>query len=310
MLLVSHCFDVFSLLSLLSPPHISAVPGGPDIPTSVQFSSADLKYPPATGGPELLNAICDYYKHFYGANITPDNIAIFAGGRPAIYATLSFLHPDVKVLVEEAEYTPYWDVLRLLKREYAIIKSNPENNFRPELSDYLSVLTAKDRKFVMKSNPCNPTGVTWVGDKLKALVDFCCLPGNGGLFDEAYEFFHDTPDCALRFVPNIDTSNIFVISAATKGLQVPGMRVGWVVSSKANTLLFRNFSSLAMGGVARPSQIYVSKLLDLPRVIQSRSAIAKFYGDQRKRYAVLLADLGMELFTGDGGFYHFARLPG
>ena len=35
-----------------------------------------------------------------------------------------------RVLVEETEYTPYWDALRLLGREHAIVPSNPENRFR------------------------------------------------------------------------------------------------------------------------------------------------------------------------------------
>jgi len=101
-----------------------------------------------------------------------------------------------------------------------------------------------------------------------------------------------------------------VVSAATKGLQVPGMRTGWVVASKKNIELFRNFSSIAMGGVARPSQIYVSKLLDIPRVTHARDTIVNFYGSQRARYRTALENLGFELFTGDGGFYHWGRIPG
>src|SRR6185312_8040195 len=42
-------------------PLTSQIPGGPEIPTTISFSHADLKYPPATGGMELLAAIRDYY---------------------------------------------------------------------------------------------------------------------------------------------------------------------------------------------------------------------------------------------------------
>lgn len=41
--------------------------------------------------PPLKEAIANYYKKFYGANITADNVAVFAGGRPALIATLLFL---------------------------------------------------------------------------------------------------------------------------------------------------------------------------------------------------------------------------
>jgi len=345
-------------------PLTTPVPGGPDLPTTISFTHADLKYPPATGGIELLEAIRDYYNHFYSSQITTDNIAIFAGGRPGIYATLAFLKPEYRVLVEETEYTPYWDALQLLGREYTIIPSNPENRFRPSLEDYKraskpplpsegegvggegflrmpppgspgsptspdsgtnhprsgedlsphppasSPSEERGGVFVVKSNPCNPTGVTWRGEELQGLVEFCKQEGHGGLVDEAYEFFQTGElDSAMRYVGDIDKTNVFVVSAATKGLQAPGLRVGWVVASKQNIELFRNFSSIAMGGVARPSQICTAGLLELGRVGHARSAIGAFYGSQRSRYREALEAMGFELFTGDGGFYHWGRLP-
>lgn len=288
-------------------PLTSPLPGGPAMPTRIDFSYQDLKYPQATGGPELLAAVRDYYNHFYGTKLSTDNIAVFAGGRPAIYATLAFLEPGTRVLVEETEYTPYWDALRLLGRTPKLIPSNAENRFRPGVGDY----RAAGPGFVLKSNPCNPTGVTWTGGRLESLVALCSAPGWGGLIDEAYEFFHEpAPESALRHIPDIDETNLFVVSAATKGLQAPGLRVGWVVASKPNIEIFRNFSSIAMGGVARPSQICAAGLLEPERVALARQVVGRYYGDQRKRYGEALARLGLELFTGDGGFYHWGRLPG
>ena len=292
-------------------PLTSPLPGGPDIPTSIEFSHADLKYPPATGGIELLEAVRDYYNHFYGSQITTDNVAVFAGGRPGIYATLAFLRPEYHVLIEETEYTPYWDALQILGRDYTIVPSNIENRFRPTLTDFQQASQGEKATFVVKSNPCNPTGVTWKADELKSMVDWCREEGRGGLVDEAYEFFQTgEPDSAMRYVGDIDQTNLFVVSAATKGLQAPGLRVGWVVASKQNIELFRNYSSIAMGGVARPSQICTAGLLQVSRAQHARNAVGAYYGSQRDRYRNALEGLGFELFTGDGGFYHWGRLPG
>jgi len=289
-------------------PLTTPLPDGPDIPRQIDFDYADLKYPPATGGIELLTAVRDYYNHFYGSDITTDNVAVFAGGRPGIYAVLAFLLPEYRVLIEETEYTPYWDALHLLKRDHAIIPSNPGNGFRPTLEDYQVFAPFS---FVVKSNPCNPTGVTWRGKQLEDMVHWCSGQGRGGLFDEAYEFFQTgAPESAMQYVGDIDQTNVFVVSAATKGLQAPGLRVGWVVASKENIELFRNFSSIAMGGVARPSQIATAKLLELGRAAHARKAVGEYYGAQRDRYRTALESLGFELHTGDGGFYHWCRLPG
>ena len=288
-------------------PLTTQLPGGPPLPTRITLGAADLKYPKADGQPELRRAIADYYNEFYDAGISLDNVAVFAGGRPAIFAILAFLLEDVTVSIEETEYTPYYDVLKVLRRAHTLIASNGTNRFRPTLADH----PTGTRRLLVKSNPCNPTGVATTGDDLRALVASYSEPGRGALIDEAYEFYGDPePESALRYIDDIDATDLFIVGAATKGLQVPGMRVGWVVSSRQHIEIFRNYSSWAMGGVSRASQLYVTELLQLDRVRQARNAVSSFFTDQRHRYGEGLSALGLELFTGTGGFYHWARLPG
>lgn len=288
-------------------PLTTQVPGGPPLPASIEITATDRMYPKADGQPPLREAIADYYRRHYGARITADNVAVFAGGRPAIFAVLAFLLEDVTVAIEETEYTPYWDLLQVLRREHVLIPSNESNRFRPTLADH----PQQDRVLLVKSNPCNPTGVTTTGDELRRLVEHYSAEGRGALIDEAYEFFHSPePVSALQFVTDIDATDLFVVGAATKGLQSPGMRVGWVVASREHVELFRNYSSFAMGGVSRASQLYVTQLLQPERAAAARRAIGRFYGEQRQRYGEGLQRLGFDLFTGEGGFYHWARLPG
>jgi len=287
-------------------PLTTPVPGGPPLPDSIAITATDRMYPKADGQPPLREAIADYYKSFYGAQITADNVAVFAGGRPGLFAILAFLHEDWKVAVEETEYTPYFDLLELLRRPYKLIPSNLANGFRPTLVDH----PLAPRTVLLKSNPCNPTGVTLADVELRELVAAYCRPDRGAIFDEAYEFFCDPePVSALRYIDDIEATNVFVCGAATKGLQVPGMRVGWVVAAKRHIEAFRNYSSFGMGGVSRASQLYVTELLERKRVTKARAAIAAFYTSQRQRYAKGLSDLGFELFTGNGGFYHWGRIP-
>jgi len=288
-------------------PLTSQVPGGPALPDSIAITATDRMYPKADGQPPLRDAIAAYYNEFYGADISPDNVAVFAGGRPAIFAILAFLLDDVNVVIEETEYTPYYDILEVLRRERTLIPSNAENSFRPTLADH-----PQDGKLMLvKSNPCNPTGIATSGDDLRRLVEHYSTPDRGALLDEAYEFFHSpAPISALEHIKDIDSTNLFVVGAATKGLQSPGMRTGWVVAAREHIEVFRNYSSFAMGGVSRPSQLYVASLLETERVRHARKAISKFFGEQRARYGEGLARLGFELFTGEGGFYHWAKLPG
>jgi len=288
-------------------PITTPVPGGPPLPDRIAITATDRMYPKADGQPPLRRAIADYYNQFYDAGITPDHVAVFAGGRPALFAVLAFLREDVTVSIEETEYTPYWDMLQVLGRRFEIIPSNVSNRFRPGLEDH----PEGTGRLLVRSNPCNPTGVAARGGELRRLVESYSAPGRGALIDEAYEFYGDPgPESALRYVKDIDKTDLFVVGAATKGLQVPGMRVGWCVAAKKHIEVFRNYSTFGMGGVSRASQLYVTELLEIERVRRAREAVAEFFGAQRARYGRGLGDLGFELFTGTGGFYHWAKLPG
>jgi aspartate/methionine/tyrosine aminotransferase len=287
-------------------PLTTQLPGGPPLPETIAISAVDRMYPKADGQMPLREAIAAYYRRVHGAKITADHVMVFAGGRPGIFAVLAFLLEDWQVAIEETEYTPYWDILKLLRRPTVLIPSNVGNRFRPTLDDH----PRADRTLLVKSNPLNPTGVTWTGKDLQQLVAFYREPNRAALLDEAYEFFHDGgPVSALRYIDDIDQTNLFVSGAATKGLQVPGMRVGWIVAAKKHVELFRNYSSLGMGGVSRASQLYVTQLLEPARVDQATRAVASFFGAQRRAFGDGLKQLGLELFTGDGGFYHWCKLP-
>lgn len=288
------------------------VPGGPQLPNYVSFTSDDLKYPSGTGSIELLEAICNYYNSEYGSDITTDNVCVFAGGKPAIFAILSLIKENMKILVEEVEYTQYWHALKFLNIDVEIIPSNEENRFRPCIMDYQKVASKHQNvgSFILKSNPGNPTGVTLTGQKLKELIDFASTFGKGALIDEAYEFYNNPAESALKYIRNINDTNIFICNGATKGLQAPGARIAWVVASKSNINICRNYSSIAMGGVSKISQIFVTSLLQMDRVRQAKQALQEHYDRQRLRYGKALTRLGCTLYSGNGGFYHWFKLPG
>ena len=290
-------------------PLTTQLPGGPEMPTNVNLDADDLKYPKAWGLPELREAIAGYYNHYYNAGIDYENVMVFAGGRPGLVALLMFLQPDINIRIAATEYTPYYDMLSLLQRKYSLVDSHAENHFFPSVQDYVNTGDAV-RNLVMLSNPCNPTGVTRSGNELKALVEKASYGSFGLLIDEAYELFHEPPGSALSYIEDINHSNLFISGAATKGLQAPGIRIGWVVAAKRYIEILGNFSSFGMGGVSRPSQLYALALLQRERTDLIHKALPEFYGGQRQRYGDAFADLGLDLFSGDGGFYHWCRLPG
>ena len=285
---------------------------GPPLPASVNVTWEDRFYPKAWGHPKLRQAIANHYNNNYGSNIVPENVMVFAGGRPGILAVLAFLKKkDVQVRIGNVEWPAYLDIMTAMETNFRVVPFTKENNFHPPNKDYFdrTGLNAKTRIMPIVSNPSNPTGHTRSGDELKELIEMAEKNKNGILLDEAYEFFHSPAVSGIKYVKDLDNSNVFITGACTKGLQCPGIRVGWMVASKKNIETLANFSSFGMGGVSHPSQLYAVELLESTRVKKAMSAVEKHYDWRRERYGEAFKKMGLGVYTGKGGFYHWLELP-
>jgi len=285
--------------------------GGPELPSSVDVTWEDRFYPKAWGHPLLRETIVDYYNTYYGSNLTPDNVMIFAGGRPGIYAVLAFLKKDIQVRIGNVEWPAYLDIMTQTNVDWKTVEMTPENNFHPTNAEYFDRkgLNHKTKLFPVISNPGNPTGHARAGDELKELMQMAEQPQNGILLDEAYEMFHSPSVSGIQYVNDLENSNVFITGACTKGLQSPGIRIGWMIASKKNIEKLSNFSSFGMGGVSHPSQLYAVELFKPERVAKQRKAVEEHYNWQRERYGKAFEEMGLKVFTGNGGFYHWMQLP-
>ena len=285
--------------------------GGPSLPASIDVTWEDRFYPKAWGHPALREAIVEYYNSQYGSTITPENVMIFAGGRPGIYTVMAFLKEHVQVTIGNIEWPAYLDIMEQTGTDFQIVPFDKENGFHPNNTAYFdrSDLDAETHLMPVISNPQNPSGQTRWGEELRKLIEMAECPKNGILLDEAYEMFHSPSVSGIEYVQDLDNSNVFISGACTKGLQSPGIRIGWIIASKRNIETMANYSSFGMGGVSHPSQHYAVKLLEPGRVTQARKAVEQHYNWQRERYGKAFEDMGLDVYTGNGGFYHWLELP-
>ena len=284
---------------------------GPNLPSNIEVSFEDRFYPKAWGHPKLRESIADYYNSQYKSNISPENIMIFAGGRPGIFTVMAFLKNHVKVRIGSIEWPAYLDILSRTNADYETVPFTKKNNFHPSNAEYFNRENLNPNSLILSviSNPQNPSGQTRSGEELRELIKLAEEPNNGILLDEAYEMFHSPSVSGIEFVKDIESSNIFLSGACTKGLQSPGIRIGWIIASKSNIEIMSNYSSFGMGGVSHLSQNYAIKLLEPNRVKKARSAVEKHYNWQRERYGKAFMKMGLEVYTGNGGFYHWLELP-
>lgn len=297
-------------------PYLGNLPEGPVLPTELALNPADRKYPPRWGHEELRAALARYYQEIHGAKIGPQHVAVLGGGRQALFSLMVMHQCEMlrrgetsRVVLEQTEYPPYWDACRFLGLPIELIQSDLNNGFRPTAQDYASLFDERPT-FWIKSNPCNPTGVTWSPDDLKPLIDATRNEHVFGLVDEAYEFFVDpTFRSALAGIDDIDAQQTVVVGAATKGLQFPGARIGWVVGPERLIDAIGSYVTFAVGGVSRPSQRFIEMLLDPEQVRHHRESMGRFNRSQSDQYKEMVLGAGMKVHTGPGGFYHWCEVP-
>ncbi|MCA9320611.1 MAG: aminotransferase class I/II-fold pyridoxal phosphate-dependent enzyme, partial [Planctomycetes bacterium] len=175
-------------------PLTTPLPGGPELPSSVEVNWEDRFYPKAWGHPQLRDAIAQHYNRFYGSSIAPENVMVFAGGRPGIFTVLAFLKHHVEARIGNVEWPAYLDILTQSETSWRVIPFTRENGFHPPNSAYFdrSGLNSKTQLLAVISNPGNPTGHTRCGAELEELIAMAEQPKNGILLDEAYEMFHES----------------------------------------------------------------------------------------------------------------------
>ena len=109
---------------------------GPELPESVEVTWEDRFYPKAWGHPKLRNAIVDYYNSRYKSTITPENVMVFAGGRPGIHTIMAFLKKNVKVRIGNIEWPAYLDIMTQTGTDYETVPFTKNNNFHPNNAEY------------------------------------------------------------------------------------------------------------------------------------------------------------------------------
>jgi len=60
-------------------------------------------------------------------------------------------------------------------------------------------------------------------------------------------------------------------------------------------------------GRIRNPELLLTQLFDPARIELVRKAAPNYYGEQRNRYGEAFEKMGLKLYSGEGGFYHFRK---
>ena len=168
------------------------------------------------------------------SRIDPDRVLAGNGTTQFIYALPQALGIS-SALIAAPTYSDYADACRLnnVKTTFAIAEES--RNFQPNLEEIKKYLGEVDSVFIC--NPNNPTGTLIPADDLRALCQ--AYPDTIFIVDESYLSF--IPGAEDKSIRRQDLDNLLVLISISKIFAIPGLRIGFVVSSPERTKQLKRF---------------------------------------------------------------------
>lgn len=291
--------------------------GEPNFPTPEHIVDAAVaacrdpknhRYTPASGLPELRQAIADKTKRDSGVDVDPKNIIVTNGGKQAVYqAFASIISDGDDVLLPAPYWTTYPEAIRLCGGNPVEVFAGAEAHYKVTPDQLTDALT-ENTKALLVCSPSNPTGAVYSRAELKAIGEWALEHGIWVITDEIYEklVYEGEMSYILDVVPELADQTI-VVNGVAKTYAMTGWRVGWMYGPADVIKQAANFQSHATSNVANVSQ---------------RAALAAIEGDQsvldemkaafdrrrQKLVDMLSAIEGFEVPTPTGAFYVFPKV--
>ena len=169
--------------------------GEPDFDTPQHIKDAAIKalnegftkYTPASGIPELRQAIADKFKAENGLSYKASQIIVSCGGKHSCYnVILATCQEGDEVIIPAPYWLSYPEMVKLAGAKPVIVETTDQTEFKITPAALRAAITPRTRLFVLNS-PSNPTGSVYTPDEVKALGDVCVEKGVLIMSDEIYE---------------------------------------------------------------------------------------------------------------------------
>lgn len=211
--------------------------GEPDFDTPQHIKDAAIKavaegftkYTPASGTPELRQAVADKFKRENGLTYKPSQIIISSGGKHSCFNVIfATCEEGDEVIIPAPYWLSYPEMVKMAGATPVIVETTDKTEFKVTPAQLRAAITPRTRVFILNS-PSNPTGSVYTPDEVKALGDVCVEKDVLIMSDEIYE--HLLYDGAVvksvaSFSP-AHYSHTVIVHGFAKAWSMTGWRLGF-----------------------------------------------------------------------------------
>ncbi|MDQ4084216.1 MAG: pyridoxal phosphate-dependent aminotransferase [Actinomycetota bacterium] len=294
--------------------------GEPDFPTPdyiveaaarATHDPANHRYTPASGLPELRQAIAEKTRRDSGYEVEASQVLVTNGGKQAVYqAFATLLDPGDEALLPAPYWTTYPEAIRLAGATPVEVVADETQGYLVTAEQLEAARTDRTKVLVFNS-PSNPTGAVYSPDQVAEIGRWALEHGVWVVTDEIYEhlvYGGATAASVPVQVPELADTCV-ILNGVAKTYAMTGWRVGWMVGPGDVVKAATNLQSHATSNVANVSQRAALAAVsgDLSAVGEMRSAF-----DRRRQTIVkMLNDVeGFVCPEPEGAFYAYPSVKG
>lgn len=212
--------------------------GDPDIPTPQAILDAmyqdsckgHTKYTPSKGDPELIQAVCDFYKEEHGLALGPEWITITPAACSGMYQVMqAVLDPGDEVLIFSPYFSPYASQTQAAGGVPVLVPCLAEEGFQPNAQRAAAYVTPKTKAMIVNT-PNNPTGACYTRETLEGLAALAKAADLLVIADDIYTDLCFTSEfLPIMTLPGMRERTV-TLGSCSKNFVMTGMRIGWVAA--------------------------------------------------------------------------------
>lgn len=261
-------------------------------------------YTPATGIPELRQAIADHYKVHFHVEVDPQRIIVTPGASGALQLVLSVLiDPGDEVLMADPGYPCNKNFVELVSGVPVSLPVGPETRYQLDVKQ-IEKAWGPNSRAAMIASPSNPTGTLVSLPEMEKINDLVTARNGHLIVDEIYQglVYGAEPYSALSI-----SDNLFVINSFSKYFGMTGWRVGWLVAPESYVKPIDTLAQNIFISSSAPAQYAALRAIseDCRQIMEARREEFK---NRRDFLLPALISLGFDIpVVPEGAFYLYAN---
>lgn len=262
-------------------------------------------YTPVDGYVELKDAIITKFKRDNGLTYDRSQIVVSTGAKQSLAnVAMVMLDPGDEVILPCPYWVSYAEIVKLAEGVPVEVPTTVETNFKMTAEQLEKAITPKT-KMLWYSSPCNPSGMVYSKEELRALADVLVkYPDIIVVSDEIYEHINFVGDHASMAQFEDMYDRVVTVNGVSKAFAMTGWRIGYIGAPAEIARACNKMQGQITSGANCIAQRAVITALEAP-VSKIQYMIDRFKS-RRKLIIDLLNDIpGFVITEPEGAFYVF-----